>query len=115
MDHAFGWVKANGISSEASYPYTSGTGASGSCKADRVPVVTLGGFTDVKKGDEAALQAAIATTPVSVAIEADKSAFQLYKGGVLDDASCGTQLDHGVLAVGYGTDTTVSKDYYKVR
>merc|ERR1712125_3979 len=50
--------------------------------------------------------------PISVAIEADKSAFQLYKGGVLDNAGCGTKLDHGVLIVGYGTD---GKDYYKVK
>ena len=37
--------------------------------------------------DETTLVAAIAKGPVSVAIEADKSAFQLYKGGVLDNAT----------------------------
>merc|ERR1719242_607336 len=45
---------------------------------------------------------AVAQQPVSIAIEADKSVFQLYTGGVLSGA-CGTNLDHGVLAVGYGT------------
>merc|ERR1711937_758788 len=43
---------------------------------------------------------------------ADKSAFQLYSGGILDNAGCGTNLDHGVLVVGYGTD---GKDYWKVK
>merc|ERR1712118_515497 len=63
--------------------------------------------------DENALKAAVSKQPVSVAIEADKSAFQLYKGGVLDNPACGTQLDHGVLVVGYGTDG--GKDYWKVK
>ena len=55
---------------------------------------------------------ALAQQPVSIAIEADQSSFQLYKSGVLT-AKCGSKLDHGVLAVGYGTlDGT---DYYKVK
>merc|ERR1712139_485931 len=45
--------------------------------------------------------------------EADKSVFQLYRSGVLDSASCGTNLDHGVLTVGYGTES--GKDYWKVK
>ena len=56
---------------------------------------------DVAASDESALVDAVALTPVSVAIEADQSGFQLYSGGVFDDAECGTTLDHGVLVVGY--------------
>jgi hypothetical protein len=48
------------------------------------------------------LKAALVKQPVSVAIEADQSAFQTYTSGVLTKG-CGTNLDHGVLAVGYGT------------
>merc|ERR550537_1699039 len=51
--------------------------------------------------------------PVSIAIEADKSVFQLYKSGVLSSAGCGTQLDHGVLVVGYGELS--GKKYWKVK
>jgi len=74
--------------------------------------VSITGHTDVPSKDESALQAAVSKQPVSVAIEADKSAFQLYSGGILDNSACGTNLDHGVLVVGYGTD---GKDYWKVK
>ena len=50
--------------------------------------------------------------PVAVAIQADERAFQLYSSGVLK-GSCGTGLDHGVLAVGYGSDQ--DGDYYIVK
>ena len=65
--------------------------------------------------DESALKSAVAQQPVSVAIEADKSVFQLYSSGVLDSSSCGTSLDHGVLVVGYGTDSSLGKDYWKIK
>jgi C1A family cysteine protease len=111
MDNAFKWIEKNGICTEAAYPYTSGGGSSGTCKTSCAKAVTLTGFTDVP--NEGAMLAALAKGPVSVAIEADKSAFQLYKGGVLDNAKCGKKLDHGVLAIGYGTDS--GKGYYKVK
>jgi C1A family cysteine protease len=115
MDNAFEWIEKNGICTESDYPYTSGTGITGTCKTTCSPAVTVTGFTDVPSKDEAALKSAISKQPVSVAIEADKSAFQMYKSGVLDSTSCGTNLDHGVLAVGYGTDSASGKDYYKVK
>jgi len=51
--------------------------------------------------------------PVSVAIEADKDVFQKYKSGVITSGSCGTNLDHGVLAVGYGSED--GEDYFLVK
>lgn len=53
--------------------------------------------------------------PVSVAIEADQQSFQFYSGGVLPASKCGTKLDHGVLAVGYGTDAKTGKKYWLVK
>merc|ERR1719506_1888478 len=62
---------------------------------------------------ENALEAAVGQQPVSVAIEADQAVFQHYTGGVLTDDACGSKLDHGVLAVGYGVKD--GKKYWRVK
>merc|ERR1711943_162841 len=71
-------------------------------------------FVDVQSATGGAdqLRAALANGPVSVAIEADQMAFQGYTGGVIT-SGCGTQLDHGVLAVGYGSEN--GEDYFLVK
>ena len=112
-DYAFQWIETNnGLPTERAYPYTSASGNSGTCATGKTPLVTVASYTDVPQDDSQFL-AAIAIGPVAVAIEADKSAFQSYSSGILDNPACGTVLDHAVLAVGYGTDGGV--DYYKVR
>ncbi|KAF8056757.1 RD21A [Scenedesmus sp. PABB004] len=112
MDFAFEYiVKAKGIHAEADYPYTATDG--GECRREQLntrPLVTIDGFEDVPPYDEVALKKAVSRQPVSVAIEADQRAFQLYVGGVFDDAECGEQLDHGVLAVGYGVEAHPGDD-----
>jgi hypothetical protein len=104
MDGGFQYVQKNGLDTEGSYAYKAKTGI---CQASSgtvgIPPGSVTGFHDVTKNDQEALMQAVMTGPVSIAIEADKSVFQFYKDGVLTGA-CGTQLDHGVLLVGYGTE-----------
>jgi len=64
---------------------------------------TISNYVDVTPGSSARLQAALNIGPVSIAIEADQNAFQFYSSGIFS-GTCGANLDHGVLAVGYGTD-----------
>ena len=67
---------------------------------------------DVTVNNVESLLDALAQQPVSVAIEADSLFFQLYSGGVMM-FWCGINLDHGVLALDYGTHG--SSDYWKVK
>jgi len=113
MDYAFQWViKNKGSAAESDYPYTA---RDGSCKRGKTSVSTISSFKDVAEGDEDALMQALLGQPVAIAIEADQACFQFYHRGVLDDASCGTNLDHGVLLVGFDTDSASSKDYWLVK
>ena len=110
MDNAFKYIEKYGIEEEATYPYTA---RDGTCKYDASKTAgTVKNYQDVAPNSPAQLQAALALGPVSVAIEADQFAFQGYTGGVITKG-CGTNLDHGVLAVGYGTEN--GQDYFLVK
>ena len=80
-------------------------------KIDSEGVTKVISFTDVEQGSPEALKAALVKGPVSIAIDAGNAQFQLYNGGIMMEG--GSDLDHGVLLVGYGTDNGV--DYWLVR
>jgi C1A family cysteine protease len=109
MDQAFEYlIKNGGQCTEASYPYQ---GVDGTCQTC-TPVAEIKGYTDVTAGNEAAIMPALNINPISIAIEADQNGFQFYSGGVFSGV-CGTNLDHGVNLVGYGTDA--GKNYWILR
>merc|ERR1711936_291408 len=102
-----------GIDTEASYPYE---GMDDTCRYHQEDKgATDIGFVDIPQGDEEALKAALATVgPVSIAIDASQSSFQFYSEGVYDEPNCSPMnLDHGVLAVGYGIEE--GQDYWLVK
>ncbi|XP_076923975.1 senescence-specific cysteine protease SAG39-like [Bidens hawaiensis] len=102
MDEAFKFIIQNsGITTETNYPYQ---GIDGTCSTTKESshVAKITGYEDVPASSEAALLKAVAMQPVSVAIDASGRDFQSYQSGVFT-GECGTELDHGVTAVGYGT------------
>ncbi|KAL1104117.1 hypothetical protein V6Z11_D04G045700 [Gossypium hirsutum] len=103
MDDAFQFIEKNkGLTTESIYPYK---GVDGTCNTNEEAnhAAKINGFEDVPANSEDALQKAVANQPVSVAIDAGGFDFQFSSGGVFT-GSCGTDLDHGVTAVGYGED-----------
>jgi cathepsin L len=114
MDNAFKFIKQNhGIDTEESYPYE---GKEGTCRFVKSDIgADDTGFVDIPQGDEDALKIASGTVgPISIAIDASHFSFQFYHSGVYDEEKCDpTQLDHGVLLVGYGT--LDGKDFWLVK
>jgi len=119
MDNAFKFdKKSGGLCSEEDYPYQAKQGdVCNPNHCEDVPGSQVRAFYDVPTGDADALMAALSMQPISVAIQADQFAFQFYKSGVLTDDSCGErgQIDHGVLAVGFGTDSETNEPYWMIK
>lgn len=101
MEAAFEYIKVNGgVASEEEYPYI---GKDGTCNKEKEKhhAVKIQGYKTVPADNEESLKAIVARQPVSVAIDAGGYKFQLYDSGIFD-GFCGTNLNHGVTAVGYG-------------
>lgn len=109
-----GWIsnvldygKANGITTEAAYPYTQ---TAGNCKVNggayKISSYAGGALTDCN-----ALAAMVTGRPTSVAVSAGTNYWMAYAGGILNQ--CGTTLDHGVLLV--GVFQNASMNYWKIK
>ncbi|PPS01009.1 hypothetical protein GOBAR_AA19655 [Gossypium barbadense] len=129
MDSDFEFfIKNGGIDTEEDYPYRAsenlhifqlqmrhfyaGVSWCSSFRLKNASVVSIDGYEDVPENNENSLKMAMANRSVSVGIEAGGRAIQLYQSGVFS-GDCKTNLDHGVVIVGYGTENGV--DYWIVR
>jgi len=112
MDLAFQYIIENGLCSNLSYPYTAEEEqCNNTCKS----LVKISNYSDIIQNKEKILMKAVQHQPVSVAIQANKRSFQMYKSGIYSDPDCGFQLDHGVLLVGYGYDKDLNMDYWIIK
>jgi len=99
MTYSFEYTRDNQITVTGEYPYEA---KDRQCRSEGTTRYTVNqGFTDVAANDENDLQGAVEGQPTSVAVQADSSVFQFYSSGVITSTSCGTNLNHGILAVGF--------------
>jgi C1A family cysteine protease len=107
---AYKYVIAHkGLCSESAYPYTAKTGT---CQTSCPSVAKIKKFKRIRRNHLDGLKAALTQQPISVVINADQ--LQHYESGVFDGA-CSAQINHAVLAVGYGTDSDSNLDYWLVK
>ncbi|PSS17266.1 Actinidain like [Actinidia chinensis var. chinensis] len=112
MTDAFEFIINNGgINTEKNYPYNAKDGECNLYKKNQ-RYVTIDDYEEVPSNYEQAMQKAVASQPISVALEAGGKAFQLYTSGIFT-GSCGTTPNHAVTIIGYGTER--SMDYWIVK
>lgn len=129
--HAFEYIHyAGGLDTEFHYPYSA---TDGNCTFEGPPddlpspflpasggigVTVPGGSVNLTVGDEDELKYVLATRgPVAIAYQV-ASDFRDYKSGVYTSTICenGPQdVNHAVLAVGYGTCPVTGRDYWLVK
>ena len=98
---ALDYAKDVGLCTDDYYPYTSKDGGCHDSTCEKV--VKVKSYKTLPQGDEKALAAAVAITPVSIVLDA--SAMQLYSSGIID--KCTDNINHAVLAAGYGEENGV--------
>lgn len=112
MDDAFQYAIQYPMCSDEQDPYEAKDDACQTCNS----IIQFSSCKNIPPNNQIALKEAVALYgPVSVSIEADKSYFQLYTDGIITDTRCGTNLDHGVLVVGYGEDPDSHQKYWLVK
>ena len=103
MDGALRYAQDHGIMMEVDYPYKGLTREG--CKANwGKDTVRITDFVDVPPMSPDQLMRALQNGPVAVAIQADNVVFVQYSGGIITDESCGKEINHAVLVVGYGAE-----------
>jgi len=107
---AFDYVKNAGITTTANWPYHARDDKCDTTKIKKV--ATIDGYVRLPTNDYNALLTAVATVgPIAISVAA--SDWQFYDSGVFN-TDCGTEINHAVTLVGYGTDAT-DGDYWIVR
>jgi len=104
--YGYQYIMENGIDTESCYPYN---GNGGQCEFNPDPPCCgsiMKGYYNISSGSENALQYATYQGPTSVAVDASQASFQMYNSGVYYDSGCSSsQLDHGMVVVGWGVDS----------
>ncbi|XP_039131864.1 zingipain-2-like [Dioscorea cayenensis subsp. rotundata] len=112
MADAFQFIIDNGgIDTDDDYPYR---GYFAGCDRNKIErrVVWIDGYESIPAYNENYIKMVAAYQPVSVAIEAYGQQFQFYTSGIFD-GYCGTNIDHAVTVIGYGSENGI--DYWLIK
>jgi len=109
---AFEYISQHGLSARSSYQ--GDVESTGSCQTGmRSAVVKASSFVRLPINELQPLMMAIQEGPVVVSVDGEP--WSNYQSGVFDGCRRDATVNHAVLLVGYGHDSSVKKDYWLVR
>lgn len=99
---ALQYAETNPLEAETDYKYT---GTDDDCKSDKTKgILGVDTYTTLPPKSQSQMKAAIEKQPVAISVDGNSDSFQFYRKGILDGDLCGTDVNHAVTAVGYGTE-----------
>jgi cysteine peptidase B len=113
MDNAFAWIvsaQSGNIATEASYPYVSGGGNVPACALPKTTGANIVGHSDLPQNEDQMATWMTTNGPISIGVDA--TSWQTYMGGIMTNC-ISSQVDHGVLAVGF--DNTNNPPYWIIK
>lgn len=115
VPYALNFMKTNFIATESAYPYTAESGTcappsqrSGAKVNQWEPVRPIYSVDAIKAEIDSG-------RAVITSVATDPFVFQLYSGGILNSAHCGTSLDNALVIVGYGYDSSTRLNYWTLQ
>ena len=110
-DEVYNYIAYNGIGLAKDYIYESNEGR---CRKNKAPRSEVEVFGFVEFGTAKDITKAIAEFgPVVVGLDLYSKSFRFYKEGIYDDPECTSgEINHLVVAVGFGTDEASGLDYW---
>jgi len=92
-------INAGGMEPEADYPYVAYNEACRFNPAEVVAKISSWQYVTQSQNEQQMVNYLYANGPLSVCVDA--SSWSFYTGGIYSASSCGTSIDHCVLATGY--------------
>jgi len=110
---AFQYIKEHGIVAMGDYKGYQ-HGGDGTCKPQSAPMLSLTGYVQLPANKYQPLAEALATKG-PVVVSADASGWGAYSKGVFNECEKDAVINHAILAMGYGTDSELKKDFFLIR
>ena len=101
----YDFIKENGgISDTLDYPYEAKRGKCRRNEKSKIEINIKGYGFVTSEEDDVLMEAIIKFGPIMISIDTDHESFMLYSSGIYFEEKCTTEINHGALLIGFGSE-----------